>query len=64
MFISYFSTVLTQSAVEELILKMECSLISMMDPVPGRLEITNRNLYFFETNTTAERIGGCGELIS
>lgn len=47
----------TASKAEILMLKADCDLITMMDPVAGRLEITTRNLYFFELNTAADKIG-------
>ena len=37
----------TQSVTEVTVLKVECDVISMMDPTPGKLEITTKNLHFF-----------------
>lgn len=45
------------SSPEELLLKVDCELISMMDSFPGRLEITNRCIYFFEHMPSSDDIG-------
>jgi len=47
----------TTNKKEELELKIDCQLITMMDPIPGRLEITTKNIYFFDLSHTQEGLG-------
>ncbi|XP_067931880.1 neurobeachin-like protein 1 [Watersipora subatra] len=45
------------TTAEVLVCCVDCDLISMMDPISGRLEIKTDNLYFFEANVSPDKIG-------
>lgn len=48
---------MTGGKKEELVYKTDCELILMMDPVPGRIEITNISVYFFDKSQQTDAIG-------
>lgn len=43
-----------QSQKEKLILSENCELITVIDVIPGRLEVTTQHLYFFDGSVEKE----------
>lgn len=43
-----------QSQKEKLIMSEDCELITIIDVIPGRLEITTQHIYFFDGSTEKE----------
>ena len=47
---------------EKLVRTEKCDLILLMDRVPGRLEVTTHNLYFFADHNERRENNNLGEL--
>ncbi|OXB76885.1 UNVERIFIED_CONTAM: hypothetical protein H355_002578 [Colinus virginianus] len=45
-----------QSQKEKLILSEDCELITVIDVIPGRLEVTTQHLYFFDSSIEKEEV--------
>ncbi|XP_077175319.1 neurobeachin-like protein 1 isoform X2 [Paroedura picta] len=43
-----------QSQKEKLVLSEDCELITVINAIPGRLEVTNRHIYFYDGSTEKE----------
>lgn len=45
---------------EKLILSEDCELVTIVDVVPGRLELTTQHIYFYDSSQEKEEGGGGG----
>lgn len=43
---------------EKLILSEDCELVTIIDVVPGRLELTTQHIYFYDSSQEKEEGGG------
>lgn len=43
---------------EKLILSEDCELVTVVDVVPGRLELTTQHIYFYDSSQEKEEGGG------
>lgn len=48
---------------EKLILSEDCELVTVVDVVPGRLELTTQHIYFYDSSQEKEEGGGWGETL-